>query len=164
MITGTVGRAIRASRERANLPLARVARKCNLSPTQLDGIESGRWRPSRDTLVRIARALGTNVVDLGADPKRGSGLTLTNPHARARRGSGPTWTAPRRLGIADIARAILDLPDRVGSKVDVVQHATVLVALTVCQQNQSAAARLLGMERKAFTRKLSRARGRGGLL
>jgi DNA-binding NtrC family response regulator len=62
------------------------------------------------------------------------------------------------MRIADIARTILDLPGDVGSKIDVVQHATVLVALTACQQNQSAAARMLGMERKAFMRKLSRAR------
>jgi transcriptional regulator with XRE-family HTH domain len=139
MITETVGRAIRASRKRANLPLARLARECKLSPTQLDGIESGRSRPSPDTLVRIARALGTNVVDLVVETRRGSA---------------------RRLGIADIARAILDLPQAVGSKIEVVQHATVLVALTACQQNQSAAARMLGMDRKAFTRKLSRARRR----
>jgi hypothetical protein len=67
-------------------------------------------------------------------------------------------TVTRRLAITDIARAILELPEGVGSKMDVVQHATVLVAMTACQENQSAAARMLGMERKAFARKLSRAR------
>ncbi|HEX4448422.1 MAG TPA: helix-turn-helix domain-containing protein [Polyangiaceae bacterium] len=138
-ITATVGRAIRASRQRAKLPLARVARKCRLSPTQLDGIECGRSRPSPDTLARIAHALGTDVVDLVVDPHR---------------------EASGRLSVAEIARAILELPEEVGSKIDVIQQATVLVALTACRENQSAAARMLGMERKAFTRKLSRARRR----
>ena len=142
MTSVTVGRAIRASRKRANLPLARVARKCNLSPTQLDGIESGRARPSVAVLDRIARALGMTLVDL-----------VVNQQAAA-----PARGVPRRLGISDIARAILDLPEAVGSKIDVVQHATVLVAMSACQENQSAAARMLGMERKAFARKLSRAR------
>src|SRR6185437_3732897 len=69
MTSVTVWRAIRASRERANLPLARVARKCNLSPTQLDGIESGKARPSVAVLDRIARALGMSLVDLVVNPR-----------------------------------------------------------------------------------------------
>ncbi len=88
-------------------------------------------------LDRIARALGMSLVELVLDP---NGM------------------AAPRLGVAGIARAILELPDAVGSKIDVVETATVLVALTCCQENQSAAARLLGMDRKAFVRRLSRAR------
>ncbi len=66
--------------------------------------------------------------------------------------------AARRMAVADIAQAILELPDAVGSKIEAVEHAAVLVAMNACAENQSAAARMLGMERKAFTRKLSRAK------
>lgn len=132
-----VGRSIRASRKRANLALARVARECKLSTTQLDGIENGKVRPSLAVLNRIARALGMSIVD----------FVLTTQRASA-----------RRLEVSDIAEAILQLPDAVGSKIEVVEHAAVLVAMTACSENQSAAARMLGMERKAFTRKLSRAK------
>jgi transcriptional regulator with XRE-family HTH domain len=133
-----VGRTIRASRKRANLPLARVARDCRLSPTQLDGIECGRRRPTLAVLHRISRALGVPLAEL---------VLRTNGN-------------PRRLDVVDIARAILQLPDALGSKVDAVEAAVILEALDACSENQSAAARLLGMERKAFVRKLSRAKGR----
>jgi transcriptional regulator with XRE-family HTH domain len=136
--SAAVGRTIRASRRRANLTLARVARACDLSTSQLDGIENGRSRPSIAVLDRIARALSMSLVEL----------------VLGSNGAGP------RLGVSEIARAILELPEAMGSKIDVVEETTVLVALNACQENQSAAARLLGMERKAFVRKLRRARRR----
>jgi transcriptional regulator with XRE-family HTH domain len=135
--SAAVGRTIRASRKRAQLPLARVARECKLSPAQLDGIECGRARPTIAVLDRIARALGLSLVELVLAP-------------------GPAVAS--RPGLAEIAHAIVALPDAIGSKIDIVEAATVLVALTACQKNQSAAARLLGMDRKAFVRRLSRAR------
>ena len=52
---------------------------------------------------------------------------------------------------------ILALPEN-GSKFHVVQNAVVLQALAMSGGNVSAAARLLGMNRKAFERKLARAR------
>jgi transcriptional regulator with XRE-family HTH domain len=141
--SATVGRTIRASRERAQLPLASVARKCNLSEAQLEGIECGRARPTLAVLDRIARALGLSLVEL-----------VLAPAAPAE----PAEHVDPRPGLTAIAQAILALPEAVGSKIDVVEAATVLVALTACQENQSAAARLLGMDRKAFVRRLSRAR------
>lgn len=135
--SAAVGRTIRASRKRAHLPLASVARECKLSAAELDGIECGRSRPTIAVLDRIARALGLSLVELVLVPAR--------------------RVAPRP-GLAAIGRAILALPDAFGSKIDVVEAATVLIALTACQENQSAAARLLGMDRKAFVRRLSRAR------
>jgi DNA-binding NtrC family response regulator len=72
---------------------------------------------------------------------------------------GPALGRPAsRLGLPEIARAIADLPARAGSKIDVMISATVLYAMDVSGDNQSAAARLLGMERKAFVRRLQRAR------
>jgi transcriptional regulator with XRE-family HTH domain len=118
--------------------MGRVAKESRLSPSQLERIESGRARPTIAVLDRIARALGMSLVDLVLDP---------NGVATA-----------RRLGLPEIARAILELPDEVGPKLEVVEAATVLVAMTACSENQSAAARLLGMDRKAFVRRLSWAR------
>jgi transcriptional regulator with XRE-family HTH domain len=128
---------IRLSRKRANLPIGRVARESKLSPSQLERIESGNARPTLAVLDRIARALGMSLVDLVLDPH---------------------GVASARLGLPEIARAVLELPDDVGPKLDAVEAATILVAMTACRENQSAAARLLGMERKAFARKLSWAR------
>ncbi len=120
----------------------RVARRSGLSATRLRAIESGRARPSLAILDRIARALGSTLVDLVI---------------------GPEDAPPPNLGLTDIALAVvaLPLPGRSGSKLDAVEAATVLVALRACNDNQSAAARLLGMERKAFVRRLSHARRSG---
>jgi transcriptional regulator with XRE-family HTH domain len=128
---------IRLSRKRAKLPIAHVAKECRLSPSQLARIESGRARPTIAVLDRIARAMGMTLVDLVLDPK---GMATTP------------------LGLCDIARAILQLPDEVGPKLDAAEAAAILVAMTACHENQSAAARLLGMDRKAFARRLSWAR------
>ena len=57
----------------------------------------------------------------------------------------------------DLAKMILALPEK-GSKFHVVQNAVVLHAVAASGGNVSAAARLLGIERKAFERKLARAR------
>jgi len=132
-----LGRRIRLSRRRANLPLGRVATESKLSASQLERIESGHARPTLAVLDRIARAMGMSLVELVLDP---NGVATT------------------RLGLPEIARAILELPDEVGPKLDAAEAAAILVAMTACRENQSAAARLLGMERKAFTRRLSWAR------
>jgi transcriptional regulator with XRE-family HTH domain len=139
--SAAVGRAIRATREREALSLARVARDSDLTPAQLDEIEVGRARPSIAVFDRIARAIGCTLVDLVVDPR---------------------GDATRRLGLMDIALAIveLELPGY-GSKIDAVEAATVLVAMCTCRENQSAAARLLRMDRKAFVRRLSHARRSG---
>lgn len=69
------------------------------------------------------------------------------------RGTQP-WKAPDEL-----ARKVLELPVE-GSKLDVIQRAVVQHAVATTGGNVSAAARLLGMDRKALERKLARyARG-----
>jgi transcriptional regulator with XRE-family HTH domain len=135
--SASIGRMIRLSRKRASLPIGRVAKDCKISASQLERIEAGDVRPTVVVLDRIARALGIRLIDLVLDPQ-----DAENP----------------LLGLSGIARAVLDLPDDVGPKLDAVEAATVLAAMTACCENQSAAARLLGMERKAFTRRLSWAR------
>jgi transcriptional regulator with XRE-family HTH domain len=141
-----VGRAIRAKREKAKLPLARIARDSGLTSAELSGIESGTARPSIAVLDRIARAMGSSLVDLVRTANSVGVVAAAPTSARA------------HLGLSEIARAIAELPDRIGSKLDAAESAAVLHAMSVCQENQSAAARLLGMERKAFVRRLRRAR------
>ena len=143
-----VGHALRARRERAGLTRARVAHESGVSVAELDAIESGRNQPSVAVLGQVARALGVSLVD----------LVRTNG---ARQADGPVSDTPTsRLGLPEIGRAIAELTAVVGSKVDAAILAAVLHSMKVCGNNQSAAARLLGMERKAFVRRLQRARSR----
>jgi DNA-binding NtrC family response regulator len=71
--------------------------------------------------------------------------------------------APRRskqagrkdLSLDVIARFVLDQKGA-GSKLDLVERAIVACAMSACSGNQSAAARLLGIERKALARRLAK--------
>jgi hypothetical protein len=130
--SASVGLAIRAAREGASLPIARVARACGLTALELD---------------RIARAIGKSLADL----VRGGDKASSGPQ-----GGG----APLRLGLPQIARAIAELSVQGGSKIDAAESAAILYAMSVCNDNQSAAARMLAMERKAFVRRLRRAKRR----
>jgi transcriptional regulator with XRE-family HTH domain len=144
----SVGRAIRALRERGRQSTAVLSRAAGVSNAELAAIEAGRAQPSIAVLHRIANALGSTLIELVADAR--------SPEA------GPSPAAAKRnLGLPEIARAIADLPAAIGSKVDAAEAAAVLHAMVVSGQNQSAAARLLGMERKAFVRRLARAKRRG---
>lgn len=55
-----------------------------------------------------------------------------------------------------MARAILALPARIGSKLDLIERAVLHHAVEMCSGNKSAAARLLGVNRKSLERKLDR--------
>jgi ActR/RegA family two-component response regulator len=68
--------------------------------------------------------------------------------------SGRATTVPSTNQLAEM---ILALPEN-GSKMERVQDAVVTHAVAVSGGNVSAAARLLGMERKALERKIARAR------
>jgi DNA-binding NtrC family response regulator len=56
-----------------------------------------------------------------------------------------------------MARAILALPTRIGSKLDVIERAVLHHAVEITGGNKSAAARLLGVHRKFLERRLDRA-------
>jgi transcriptional regulator with XRE-family HTH domain len=146
-----VGRSIRATREHAGLPVARIARASGLTAPELDAIEAGHSRPSIAVLDRIAGALGSRLVDLVRGGETAPGLS-----GRPEGSPGPS----PRLGLSQIARAIAELPVKGGSKIDAAESATILYAMSVCDGNQSAAARMLSMERKAFVRRLRRAKRR----
>ena len=58
--------------------------------------------------------------------------------------------------IDQLARSILALPIRRGSKLDVIERAVLHHAIETCSGNKSAAARLIGVDRKALERKWER--------
>jgi transcriptional regulator of acetoin/glycerol metabolism len=62
---------------------------------------------------------------------------------------------PRDLSLERVARFVLSYPGR-GPKLDAVERAVIAHALEVHEGNQSAAARALGMHRKALVRRLTR--------
>ena len=55
-----------------------------------------------------------------------------------------------------IARSLLSLPDRLGSKLEVIERAVLHHAIEACGGNKSAAARLVGVHRKALERRWER--------
>ncbi len=55
-----------------------------------------------------------------------------------------------------IARALLSLPDRLGSKLRVMERAVLHHAIEACNGNKAAAARLIGVDRKALERRWDR--------
>jgi two-component system response regulator HydG len=61
--------------------------------------------------------------------------------------------------LEQLAKSILALPGRVGSKLEVVERAVLQLALETCSGNKSAAARLIGVDRKALERKWDRLSG-----
>ncbi len=157
--TPEVCRALRVARERAGLERAGVARVSGVTTAELRRIEAGESRPSIALLQRLASAVGTRlteIVRLANEPSAGVPVAKATEAADAR-GASRTRS---HLGVEELAQAIVELPAAVGSKVDVVASAAVLHAMAACRNNQSAAARLLGMERKAFVRRLQRARRR----
>ena len=58
--------------------------------------------------------------------------------------------------VDSLAKSILALPLRLGSKLDVIERAVLHHAIETCGGNKSAAARLIGVDRKALERKWDR--------
>jgi transcriptional regulator with XRE-family HTH domain len=134
-----------ALRAHADRSLSQVSRAVGISRTELMAIESGHTMPTVDLLDRIARALGSTIVQVVRGAKRADATASSNA---------------RPLGLTEIGRAIADLPTTGSSKVDRAASAAVVFALDASGGNQSAAARLLGMDRKAYVRRLARAQRR----
>ena len=61
-----------------------------------------------------------------------------------------------RHEIDRIARSLLALPDRLGSKLDMIERAVLHHAIESCGGNKSAAARMIGVDRKALERRWER--------
>jgi transcriptional regulator with XRE-family HTH domain len=141
--TASVGKHLRRLRLRRGHSLARVARASGVATRELEAIEQGRKRASAGILSDIASALETTLVEVIASQLVES------------RGWPKQSAVQRRL--ERIARDVTELPDSVGSKLETAIAAVVRHAMLVCNGNQSAAARLLGLPRKAFVRRWLRA-------
>jgi transcriptional regulator with XRE-family HTH domain len=141
-LSAAVGRQLQELRIRAGVPLPRLAKRAGLRAHALRGIEEGHVAPSVGALDHIAVQLGASLAGLVRDAKQAA-----RAPAESRAMSRP----------AEIGRAIVELPDGV-DKLDVVEAAAICHALDVANGNQSAAARLLGLERKAFARRVERSR------
>jgi transcriptional regulator with XRE-family HTH domain len=142
-ISAAVGRRIQQLRLHAGLSLPRLAKKAGLSASALQRIEEGGAQASVGTLNDIAGHLGTTLAQLVREARDGETAPTEN-----RGSSGSTQ-------IAQVGRAILDLPDGI-DKLRVAEAAAVRLALEVCKGNKSAAARLLGAQRQAYQRLLER--------
>ncbi|GGY33402.1 pyridoxamine 5'-phosphate oxidase family protein [Streptomyces djakartensis] len=82
---GDVGRRLAAARRRRGLGVDEAARRARMSPQYLDYLETHASDPSVGTLLRLADALGTTLVELqGGDQERppGQGQALYHPVLR----------------------------------------------------------------------------------
>jgi DNA-binding NtrC family response regulator len=121
-----------------------IPRRLNFSPSALAWIQSRPWpgnvRELRNAVERLA---------LLADGDRIEADTLDEIVGIAALGSSARE-------VDALARSILALPLRLGSKLDVVERAVLHHAIETCGGNKSAAARLIGVDRKALERKWDR--------
>jgi DNA-binding NtrC family response regulator len=101
---------------------------------------SGNVRELRNVIERIALLAEDDVVDVPTLDE-----LARSPSA------GDT-----RIEIDRMARALLALPERLGSKLDVIERAVLHHAIESCGGNKSAAARLVGVDRKALERRWER--------
>ena len=102
----------------------------------------GNVRELRNVIERIALLAESEIVD----------VAMLDELACARH-SGHSGAELDRM-----ARTLLALPPRLGSKLDVIEHAVIKHAIESCGGNKSAAARLVGLDRKALDRRWERLR------
>jgi DNA-binding NtrC family response regulator len=104
---------------------------------------SGNVRELRNVIERVALLSETDVVD----------IPVLEELVRDR--SSGDWAAD----IERIAKKLLALPPHLGSKLEVIERAIVQQAIEMADGNKSAAARILGLDRKALERKWERLSG-----
>jgi DNA-binding NtrC family response regulator len=114
-----------------------LVKRSGLTLKALAQIEEGRVSLSLRSIDRLARGLGvpSAMLVVGPAPARSKGTRMEV-----------------KASLARIAALIVRLPAGREAKLDAVERAVTAHALDVCGGNQSAAARLLGMDRKAFGR------------
>jgi transcriptional regulator with XRE-family HTH domain len=98
-----IGRAIRAARKAAKLPMTEIAARCGISQPYLSQLENGKASPSIHTLYRIANTLGLTPQDL----LPGS----TDEPVVSRLGEGPATPIEDRPDAA-LARVLVGSPGR----------------------------------------------------
>ena len=123
--------------------VAGLSRKLRFSDAAVEWIQRRRWpgnvRELRNAVERLALLSDSDLVDVAVLEDLIGGQL--NDNARE---------------VDRMARAILALPSRIGSKLDIIERAVLHHAVEMCSGNKSAAARLLGVNRKSLERKLDR--------
>lgn len=141
-LSRSVGRYLHRKRLDAHVSLRSLAKRSRIPSTTLEEIERGDVRPSIAVMARVARALGVAMTDLVRD-------AVASEHE-------PRPAEDPKVVLAQIGKLVTELPERVGDKLDVAEQAVVRYAMSVTGENKSAAARLLGIERKAMDRRWER--------
>ena len=123
---------------------ADLPRKLRFTESAMSWLERRPWpgnvRELRNIIERISLLAEEDVVDVAVLEE------LANPPAAGN----------ARIEIDRMARSLLALPDRLGSKLDVIERAILHHAIEACGGNKSAAARLIGVDRKALERRWER--------
>jgi transcriptional regulator with XRE-family HTH domain len=148
LISANVGRRLGELRVAAGLSPRRVATKAGLRVSALAAIERGMGSPSVRALDGVARQLR---------------VSLSQLIREAQEKPKPKGEELKAL-LARVGRDVAELPNSLGDKLAAVEIAAVRHAVTVCRGNQSAAARMLGLERKALIRRWNRIRRRDSKL
>jgi DNA-binding NtrC family response regulator len=99
----------------------------------------GNVRELRNVIERVALLAEDDLVDVPTLEELAYGTSSGNA-----------------LEIDRMARSLLALPDRLGSKLDVIERAVLHHAIESCGGNKSAAARLIGVDRKSLERRWER--------
>jgi DNA-binding NtrC family response regulator len=122
----------------SNLP-----RKLRFSDTAVDWIRRRRWpgnvRELRNAVERLGLLAESDVIEVPALEE----LIGDNAGHSTRE-------------VDKMAKLILALPNKLGSKLDVIERAVLHHAIEMCSGNKSAAARLIGVHRKSLDRRLDR--------
>ena len=140
-VSAAIGGLIHELRTEKGLSLQRLAKMAGIQSTALARIEQGLAEPSIRILDELARQFDMSVIQL---------MTLAQKKKPAKK-------VDSAAVLTRIGREIAELPESLGDKIDAAEAATVKHAMHVCAGNQSAAARLLGLERKALVRRLAKA-------
>ncbi len=123
---------------------AELPRKLRFTESAMAWLERRPWpgnvRELRNVIERVALLAEDETIDIP---------TLEDL-------ANPSSASDARLEIDRIARSLLALPDRLGSKLDVIERAILHHAIEACGGNKSAAARLIGVDRKALERRWER--------
>jgi DNA-binding NtrC family response regulator len=123
---------------------AELPRKLRFTESAMTWLERRPWpgnvRELRNIIERVSLLAEEDVVDVAVLEE------LANPPAAGN----------ARIEIDRMARSLLALPERLGSKLDVIERAILHHAIEACGGNKSAAARLIGVDRKALERRWER--------
>ena len=123
---------------------ADLTRKLRFTENAMSWLERRPWpgnvRELRNVIERIALLAENDTIDVPTLEE------FANPPA----------TGDARMEIDKMARSLLALPERLGSKLDVIERAILHHAIESCGGNKSAAARLIGVDRKALERRWER--------